>query len=183
MGQIISNLFGRLFRKEETKILMLGLENAGKTTILYKLNFGEVVYSIPTIGFSLETVEYKSTLIISRPVGGSTRPRPLLKYYYAHTQGLIFVVDSSDRDRIIQAQEELQKTLSFEELKDVPLLVLTNKQDLAGAMSASEVAEKLDIITLKDQAWHIQGTCAVRGDGLYDGFQWLTQTISKKEKK
>ena len=131
----------------------------------------------------METVKYKSTSIVSLAVGGSARPKPLLKYYYAHTQGLIFVVDSSDRDRIIEAQEELQKTLSYEELRGVPLLVLANKQDLAGAMSASEVAEKLDIITLRDRTWYIQGICAVRGDGLHDGFQWLTQTISKEEKK
>ena len=128
---------------------MLGLYDAGKTTILYKTKLEEVVYSVPTIGVNFWNSQISISFIFSDVEGCF---RPIFKCYYAHTQGLIFVVDSSDRDRIIEVQERLQEILSKEELKDVPLLVLTNKQDLAGAMSASEVAEKLDIITLKDQA-------------------------------
>ena len=180
MGLAISKVFDRLFGKKEMRILMLGLDAAGKTTILYKLKLGEVVSSVPTIGFNVETVEYKNIKFTVWDVGGQTKIRLLWRHYYANTQGLIFVVDSSDRDRIEIAKEELQGMLVEEELKDAVLLVFANKQDL-GVMSVAEVTEKLGLHTLKNRDWHIQGTCAMTGDGLYDGLDWLSKTVSKKK--
>jgi len=87
---------------------------------------------------------------------------------------LIFVVDSSDRERIEFAREELQKMLEFVLLRNAALLVFANKQDL-GAMSVAEVTEKLGLHSLRERDWYIQGTSAITGDGLYDGLNWLTQ--------
>lgn len=70
MGLAITKLFDRLFGKKEMRILMLGLDAAGKTTILYKLKLGEVVSSVPTIGFNVETVEYKNIKFTVWDVGG-----------------------------------------------------------------------------------------------------------------
>ena len=180
MGLSFSKLFDKLVRKRELKLLMLGIDSAGKTTILYKLKLGEVVSSVPTIGFNVETIEYKSTSIISWDVGGGMRIKPIWRQYYPETQGIIFVVDSSDKDRIEIAKEELDSLLSEELLKDAVLLVLANKQDISGVLSVTEIAEMFDLTTLKNREWHIQGTCAKTGEGLYAGFEWLTQTISKK---
>merc|ERR550514_2186298 len=119
--------------KEEKRILMVGLDAAGKTTILYKLKLGEVVTTIPTIGFNVETVEYKSISFTVWDVGGQDKIRPLWRHYYQNTDGLIFVVDSNDRDRIGDAKEELTKMLSEDEMKDAILLVFANKQDLPNA--------------------------------------------------
>lgn len=85
----------------------VGLDAAGKTTILYKLKLGEIVTTIPTIGFNVETVEYKNICFTVWDVGGQDRIRPLWRHYFQNTQGLIFVVDSNDRERIAEAEREL----------------------------------------------------------------------------
>merc|ERR1719451_274478 len=127
--------------KRDMRILMVGLDAAGKTTILYKLKLGEVVTTIPTIGFNVESIEYKNINFTVWDVGGQDKIRKLWRYYYQNTQGLIFVVDSNDRDRIEDAREELMKILQEDEMRDAVLLVLANKQDLPNAMTTSEVAE------------------------------------------
>merc|ERR1719331_3083772 len=103
------------------RILMVGLDAAGKTTVLYKLKLGEVVTTIPTIGFNVETVEYKNIRFTVWDIGGQDKLRKLWRHYYQGNHGLIFVVDSSDRDRIDVAREELEKTLAAEELRDIAI--------------------------------------------------------------
>merc|ERR1739841_137986 len=115
---IFSKVFGKLLGKKEMRILMVGLDNAGKTAVLYKLKLGEVVTTIPTIGFNVETVEYKNISFTVWDVGGQTKIRPLWRHYFQNTQGLIFVVDSNDRDRIHETKDELARMLSEDELRD-----------------------------------------------------------------
>merc|ERR1711869_24727 len=117
----------------------------GKTTVLYKLKLGEVVTTLPTIGFNVETVEYKNIKFTVWDVGGQDKIRKLWRHYYQGSHGLIFVIDSSDRDRIEDARDELWKMLADDEMKDAVLLVFANKQDLPNAMNTSEVADKLDL--------------------------------------
>ena len=109
MALTISSLFSRLFGKQQMRILMVGLDAAGKTTILYKLKLGEIVTTISTIGFNVETVEYKNICFKVWDIGGQDKIRPLWRHYFENTQGLIFVVDSNDRERIQEGAEELQK--------------------------------------------------------------------------
>merc|ERR1739841_219717 len=179
MGLTFSRLFERMFGKKEMRILMVGLDAAGKTTILYKLKLGEVVTTIPTIGFNVETVEYKNISFTVWDVGGQDKIRPLWRHYYQNTQGIIFVVDSNDRERVGEAKDELNRMLSEDELRDGVLLVLSNKSDLPQAMSAAETADKLGLHSLRNRKWYIQATCATNGEGLYEGLDWLSNTISK----
>merc|ERR1711916_399497 len=158
------------------------------TTILYKLKLGEVVTTIPTIGFNVETVEYKNISFTVWDVGGQDKIRPLWRHYYQNTQGIIFVVDSNDRDRIDDgsgadnsAKEELARMLGEDELRDAVLLVFANKQDLPNAMTVNEVTERLHLNTMRNRQWYIQATCATTGDGLYEGLDWLSATLSKKK--
>jgi len=180
--------WNRLFGKKEMRILMVGLDAAGKTTILYKLKLGEVVTTIPTIGFNVETVEYKNISFTVWDVGGQDKIRPLWRHYYQNTQGIIFVVDSNDKERCDSndssehsAKEELHRMLAEDELRDAILLVFANKQDLPNAMSVAEVTERLQLNTIRNRAWYIQATCATTGDGLYEGLDWLSSTLSKKK--
>eukprot|EP00514_Thraustochytrium_sp_LLF1b_P003116 CAMPEP_0184507024 /NCGR_PEP_ID=MMETSP0198_2-20121128/27_1 /TAXON_ID=1112570 /ORGANISM="Thraustochytrium sp., Strain LLF1b" /LENGTH=174 /DNA_ID=CAMNT_0026896755 /DNA_START=93 /DNA_END=617 /DNA_ORIENTATION=+ len=172
----------RLFGKTEMRILMVGLDAAGKTTILYKLKLGEVVTTIPTIGFNVETVDYKNISFTVWDVGGQDKIRPLWRHYYQNTQGLIFVVDSNDRDRIEPAREELHKMINEDELRDAVILVFANKQDLPNAMIAAEVTDKLGLHSLRSRNWYIQATCAPTGDGLYEGLDWLSATLKARAK-
>ncbi|XP_011802638.1 PREDICTED: ADP-ribosylation factor 4 isoform X2 [Mandrillus leucophaeus] len=151
MGLTISSLFSRLFGKKQMRILMVGLDAAGKTTILYKLKLGEIVTTIPTIGFNVETVEYKNICFTVWDVGGQDRIRPLWKHYFQNTQGLIFVVDSNDRERIQEVADELQKMLLVDELRDAVLLLFANKQDLPNAMAISEMTDKLGLQSLRNR--------------------------------
>eukprot|EP00183_Erythrolobus_madagascarensis_P004926 CAMPEP_0185856612 /NCGR_PEP_ID=MMETSP1354-20130828/29085_1 /TAXON_ID=708628 /ORGANISM="Erythrolobus madagascarensis, Strain CCMP3276" /LENGTH=164 /DNA_ID=CAMNT_0028558873 /DNA_START=683 /DNA_END=1177 /DNA_ORIENTATION=- len=161
------------------RILMVGLDAAGKTTILYKLKLGEIVTTIPTIGFNVETVEYKNISFTVWDVGGQDKIRPLWRHYFQNTQGIIFVVDSSDRERIVEAREELHKMLSEEELRNAVLLVFANKQDLPNAASTAELANALQLPNLRQRSWYIQACCATNGEGLFEGLDWLSDELSK----
>merc|ERR1712013_181062 len=183
MGLSVSKLLSGLFGKKEMRILMVGLDAAGKTTILYKLKLGEIVTTIPTIGFNVETMEYKNICFTVWDVGGQDKIRPLWRHYFQNTQGLIFVVDSNDRERITEAQEELQKMLQEDELREATLLVFANKQDLPNALSASELTDKLGLHQIRNRSWYIQATCATSGDGLYEGLDWLSNELKKKGSK
>ncbi|EPR59241.1 ADP ribosylation factor ARF1, partial [Toxoplasma gondii GT1] len=180
MGLSVSRLWSRLFGKREMRILMVGLDAAGKTTILYKLKLGEVVTTIPTIGFNVETVEYKNISFTVWDVGGQDKIRPLWRHYFSNTHGLIFVIDSNDRDRIEDAREELHRMLNEDELRDAVLLIFANKQDLPNAMTAAEVTDKLHLHSIRHRNWFIQSTCATTGDGLYEGLDWLSRTLAQK---
>ncbi|AEO53399.1 hypothetical protein MYCTH_2313362 [Thermothelomyces thermophilus ATCC 42464] len=168
-----------LMKQKEMRILMVGLDAAGKTTILYKLKLGEVVTTIPTIGFNVETVEYRNIQFTVWDVGGQDKIRPLWRHYFQNTQGIIFVVDSNDRDRVPEAREELQRMLNEDELRDALLLVFANKQDLPNAMSVAEITDQLGLHSLRQRTWYIQSTCATLGDGLFEGLDWLAQEIKK----
>ncbi|CAN4087528.1 unnamed protein product [Withania somnifera] len=158
MGLTFTKLFSRLFAKKEMRILMVGLDAAGKTTILYKLKLGEIVTTIPTIGFNVETVEYKNISFTVWDVGGQDKIRPLWRHYFQNTRGLIFV----------------------DELRDAVLLVFANKQDLPNAMNAAEITDKLGLHSLRQRHWYIQSTCATSGEGLYEGLDWLSNNIANK---
>jgi len=177
MGGTFAKLFNGLFGKREMRILMVGLDAAGKTTILYKLKLGEIVTTIPTIGFNVETVEYKNISFTVWDVGGQDKIRPLWRHYFTNTQGLIFVIDSNDRERIGEAREELNRMLNEDELRDAVLLIFANKQDLPNAMNAAEITDKLGLHALRQRNWYIQSTCATSGDGLYEGLDWLSNQL------
>lgn len=181
MGSTFSYLFNRLLGKEDVRILMVGLDNAGKTTILFRLKLEEVVSTVPTLGFNVETVTYKNISFTVWDIGGQDKIRNLWRVYFQGTQGLIFVVDSADKERIEEARLELQKLLSEELLANVVLLVFANKQDMPDAMSASEVREKLGLVNTRSRPWFVQSSCAVKGEGLYEGLDWLAGQIKQRK--
>ncbi|CAI2176895.1 18730_t:CDS:2 [Funneliformis geosporum] len=203
MGGSLSKALAKIFGNKEMRILMLGLDAAGKTsilfigsmtlesvlaqfflmfsiTILYKLKLNQSVTTIPTVGFNVETVTYKNVKFNVWDVGGQDKIRPLWRHYYTGTQGLIFVIDSQDRDRIDEARQELHRILSDREMRDCLLLVFANKQDLPGAMSPAEVTEKLGLHRMKERSWYVHPSCATTGEGLYEGLNWLNQNTKTK---
>lgn len=148
-------------------------------------------------------MEYKNISFTVWDVGGQDKIRPLWRHCehfwtrlfclraptvsdevpgfpnpdFQNTQGIIFVVDSNDRDRIGEARDELQRMLNEDELRDAVLLVFANKQDLPNAMSAAEITDKLGLHNLRQRNWYIQATCATSGDGLYEGLEWLSNNV------
>ena len=179
MGIIITKLWSKLFVKKELKILILGLYGSGKTNIIYKLKTGEFVNTIPSIEFNVETFDFKNHKIIIWEKAGQFKLRPIIRHYYNNTDGLIFVVDSSDIDRIEEAKKELSMFLEEEELRDCAVLLMANKQDLNCAISPNEIANKLGLETLNRKSL-VQGTSAVTGEGLKEGLDWIVSEILKK---
>ncbi|KGB75039.1 arf/Sar family protein [Cryptococcus deuterogattii 99/473] len=186
MGLSLSRIYNSLSslafwgKDKEVRILMVGLDSAGKTTILYRLQIGEVVSTIPTIGFNVETVSYKNINFQVWDLGGQSSIRPYWRCYYANTQAIIYVIDSSDTSRLPTSRSELLTMLSEDELKSVPVLVFANKQDVEGALSPGEISDKLGLAGQeKGREWSVRGSCAIKGDGLEEGLDWLVNTIQK----
>ncbi|CAN0878893.1 ADP-ribosylation factor 1 [Linum grandiflorum] len=160
MGTMISRIAKLFFPKSRVRILMIGLDGSGKTTILYKLKIGETVTTTPTIGFNVETVQYKNVSFSVWDVGGQHKIRGLWRHYFHDVEGLV--------------------VLSDVELRDSALLVFANKQDFPGTMTASEIAHKLGLHSLGQRQWFVQCSSATSGEGLYEGLNWLSTIISSK---
>ena len=107
-------------------------------------------------GFNVETVEYKNICFTVWDVGGQDKIRPLWRHYFQNTQGLIFVVDSNDRERIAEARDELNRMLAEDELREAVVLVFANKQDLPQAMNPAEITDKLGLHNMRNRNWYIQ---------------------------
>ena len=183
MGLIISKVLEKLTFTKETRILMLGLDAAGKTTTLYKMKLGELVTTVPTIGFNVERVAYRNLEMTIWDVGGQDKIRPLWKHYYENTDAMIWIVDSCDADRMNECRDELMHVMQDDGLRGAALLVLANKQDLPGAMRADVIAEKLGLQSLRGHEWYIQPCSAQKGDGILEGLEWLHTALNGKTGK
>ncbi|KAL5350204.1 ADP-ribosylation factor, Arf Arf6 [Pseudogymnoascus australis] len=178
MGGQFSKMLGKIFGSKEMRLLMLGLDAAGKTTILYKLKLNQDVTTIPTVGFNVETITYKNVKFNVWDVGGQDKIRPLWRHYYSGTQGLIFVVDSSDHERIDEARQELHRIANDREMKDSLLLVFANKQDIEGALTPQQVTDALKLNKLEGgKIYYVVPSCATTGEGLLEGLSWLSNNI------
>ena len=181
MGNFFGNLWKTILGNKDVRILMVGLDGVGKTTIMYKIKMNETVKTIPTVGFNVETMEYKRLKITMWDVGGQDKIRVLWKHYFCNTDCLIYVVDSSDVDRIDESAEELKKILADPELENASLLVYANKQDMHNALSPQQVTEKLELSQLKNRKWMVQGACATIGTGLLEGLDWVSKVLLNKK--
>jgi len=180
--QWLQKLFlSRMISYREVRILVLGLDGAGKSTVLYRMQRGVPVYPCTTIGFNVETVRFKNLFFTMWDVGGQERIRPLWRCYFRNTNAVIFVVDSNDKQRLFgsefSAAEELEKLLKEPELAAVPVLILANKRDYANVPSVQAIAEVLKLHKIADRKWNIIGTNAVSGAGLEVAFDWLAASI------
>lgn len=176
MGNYL-NIFKKLWGEKEQRILIIGLDGAGKTTILYRLQVGDVVTTIPTIGFNVETVTYKNLKFQVWDLGGQTSIRPYWRCYYANTDAVIYVIDSQDSERLGVTKDELISMLSEEELKGAVLMVLANKQDMPNAMTPAKITEALGLTALKTRTWQIFKTSAKTGEGLDTAMDWLVEQL------
>lgn len=164
--------------KIEMRVVTLGLDEAGKTSILFKLKQNEFIQTIPTIGFNVETVEYKNMKFTIWDVGGQHKIRPLWKHYYFNTQAVIYVIDSADKDRLAESQNELAKLVQEKELREASLLIFVNKQDVQPCVSIEEITESFGLFKLCcNRSWHIQACDAKSGYGLQDGLEWLSRQM------
>ena len=178
MGFIFSKIFSALFGKKEVRLLILGLDNAGKTTVLYQMQFGESKVTVPTLGFNVETVKYQNLTFQMWDLGGQSELRPYWRCYFQKTNAIVFVIDSTDKDRLDTVKNELFLLIQEEELQGVPIAILANKQDLEGALSDIQISEIVGLSEIKNNQWAIFKTVAKTGVGLENAFKWLTGILA-----
>ncbi|KAF7248249.1 ADP-ribosylation factor-like protein 5A [Varanus komodoensis] len=165
------------FFSPEHKVIIVGLDNAGKTTILYQFSMNEVVHTSPTIGSNVEEIVVNNTRFLMWDIGGQESLRSSWNTYYTNTEFVIVVVDSTDRERISVTKEELYKMLAHEDLRKAGLLIFANKQDVKDCMTVAEISQFLKLTSIKDHQWHIQACCALTGEGLCQGLEWMMSRL------
>ncbi|NXJ82673.1 ARL14 protein, partial [Trogon melanurus] len=168
-------------KAKKVNVLMLGLDFAGKSTLLYKFKCDEVFLTSPTIGFNVDMIETgKGFTLTLWDVGGQQKMRQAWCNFLENADGLLYVVDSSDKRRLEESKKEFELVLKNEFIKSVPVIVLANKQDLPGALNAEEVTRRLNMKKYcSDRNWYVQPCCAVTGEGLSDFFFFLTTFVKQ----
>ncbi|RCH81375.1 ADP-ribosylation factor-like protein 2 [Rhizopus stolonifer] len=162
------------------RILMLGLDNAGKTTILKRIN-GEPIDTIsPTLGFNIKTLEHENYKLNIWDVGGQKSIRSYWRNYFEQTDALVWVVDSADRLRLNDCRKELHQLLQEERLAGATLLVFANKQDIAGALSEKDIKNVLELEDIKSHHWAILACSAVTGNNLLEGMDWVVNDVASR---
>jgi ADP-ribosylation factor-like protein 4 len=171
-----------------TQVAMLGLDSSGKTTCLYRLKFNQYTSTNPTVGFNCEKINVdngtaKGSVFTIWDVGGQDKTRPLWKSYTRKADGIIYVVDSTDKERLEEAKIELTKLLRCPETLGLPVVVLANKNDLPGSIDSAEVEKLLALHELPpSHLWHVESTCAITGEGLDEAVEKMCELIIKKKK-
>jgi ADP-ribosylation factor-like protein 3 len=165
--------------EREARILVLGLDNAGKTTILKALSEEDITHIMPTQGFNIKSLVKEGFKLNVWDIGGQTTIRQYWHNYFEHTNGLVFVIDSADRNRLAESSQELRQLLESDKLAGVPTLIFANKQDLLQALPADEISGAMNLQLIRDRPWCIMASSAKTGEGLQEGMEWLVQSIQK----
>jgi small GTP-binding protein len=188
MTSIVSSFLSKFFPRSSYRCLFLGLDASGKTSILYRLVLGEIVTTIPTIGFNVETITHGSVDYECWDVGGCDKIRPLIRHYYDNLDCVIHVIDSKDFDRLDGGIEgwgvaqDINEIFNHELLRDLPLLILFNKQDLPQAKSPQELMSILGIDISKYDQRPIQsiGISALTGQGMDSIMPAIENLVQRK---
>jgi len=176
MGLLFTKLM-TVFGDREHKVIIVGLDNAGKTTILYQFLTKEAVQTTPTIGSNVEEIAVRKTRFLVWDIGGQESLRASWGSYYCNTEIVILVVDSTDRERLTLTKDELHRMLAHEELQNASVLVLANKQDIKNSMTAAEISQCLTLSSITTHSWHVQACCALTGEGLLQSLDWMRSRV------
>jgi ADP-ribosylation factor-like protein 2 len=167
-------------KEKQVRILILGLDNAGKTTILNRITGEDYLKIQPTLGFNIKTIEHKEYKLNVWDVGGQSSIRSYWRNYFEQTDGLVFVIDSADQQRMELAAKELHALLLEERLQGASLLIYANKQDVEGAIDIKEIAQIMNLKEIKTHHWNMQKASAMSGLNLLVGIDWLVDDISSR---
>ena len=172
-----------MFRKKKvtTRIVVVGLDNSGKTTMLnfIKPHGSQIEDVVPTVGFTVEEFYKHSLHFTCYDMSGHSRYRELWTRFYSETQAIIFVVDASDQLRLGVAKAELDEILTHQDVRSrpIPVLIFANKMDLPNACSPVECSEQLKLHEIRDRPWIIFPSVATTGQGLEEGLTWLSSRL------
>ncbi|CAL6060209.1 ADP-ribosylation_factor 1 [Hexamita inflata] len=176
---------------QDVRALLLGLDNSGKTSLLYQWRLHELVTAIPTIGFNVESIRRKKLSVHIWDVGGQQKIRKLWKHHLLYINVILFVIDSTEPDfnRIYEAKSELNILLMHEDLIDVPFLILFNKSDLEISFTDEEIFDEFDFrigeTEIQTNSVHkvkVMRTSALSSENLTEILNWIEFVTKKKQK-
>ncbi|KAE9464890.1 hypothetical protein C3L33_03196, partial [Rhododendron williamsianum] len=189
MFSLFYGLWKYIFSKTEFRVLILGIDKAGKTTLLEKL---KAHYSnleglppdriVPTVGLNIGRVEVLNSKLVFWDLGGQLGLRSIWEKYYEEAHAVVFVIDAACPSRFEDSKSALEKVLRHEDLRGAPLLILANKQDLADAVSAEELARYLDLKKLDERAYTFEGVSAYDGTGIKESVDWLVEVMERSKR-
>ncbi|KAK9665529.1 hypothetical protein RND81_14G118200 [Saponaria officinalis] len=189
MFSLMHGFWKYIFSKTEFHVLILGIDKAGKTTLLEKLK--EMYLNleglppdqiVPTVGLNIGRIEIANTKLVFWDLGGQLGLRSIWEKYYEEAHAVIYVVDANTPSRFEDSKSALEKVLRHHDLQGAPLLILVNKQDLSSAESAEEVARYLDLKKLDERAYMFQGVSAYDGRGIRESVEWLMDTMERSKR-
>ena len=169
--------------KKDPVILILGLDNAGKTTLLNYLTNEENKNLKPTQGVNGKSIQCCGITLNVYDLGGQQKIREYWKYYYDNVDALVYVIDGTDEGRIKECNDSFQELLNEEKLKNIPVLVYANKADLQGCLGPDEIIEKLNMNDIIGRDWSIYACSALKGTGVKDGIKWIFEKIGEVKAK
>ncbi|XP_078433451.1 GTP-binding protein 1 [Wolffia australiana] len=189
MFSLLYGLWKYVYTKTEFHVLILGIDKAGKTTLLEKLKSS---YSkleglpsdriVPTVGLNIGRIEVSNAKIVFWDLGGQIGLRTIWEKYYEEAHAVIYVIDAASPSRFEDSKSALEKVLRHEDLRGAPVLILANKQDLPGAGSSDEVARYLDLKELDDRIYMFEAISALDGMGIREATDWLVGAIEKSKR-
>ena len=178
MGFILSKIIEFFTRSRNNfKIIILGMQNAGKTTILYRLSLGQLVKTTPTIGSNVEELNYNNVKFQAWDLGGQESTRSVWDVYYMNTDAIVYVIDSQDEEYYEESKLQFHKLLRNSALKNATILIFANKQDLSEVKDVNRLIQDYELDKIKDHIWHIQPCSALKGEGLVEGIKWLSEQL------
>lgn len=190
MFSLISGCIEQLCRKDEFRILIIGIDKAGKTNVLEKLKAlltdvpgMDSSQIMPTVGLNVGKMEAFGTHLVFWDLGGQLGLRGIWEKYFNETHGLVYVVDASTPERFDEAKLALDKVLGAREVVSAPLLVIANKQDAEGAVGLQEIAEVFGLGKIDSRPCIVQPASAFTGQGLHDGIKWLVETLKRSPRR
>ena len=179
MGFLITKIFDFFSgSKNNFKILILGIQNAGKTSILYRLSLGQFVKTTHTIGSNVEEINHQNVKMQAWDLGGQEKMRSVWDVYYLNSDAIIYVIDSNDFENFEESKNQFYLLLKNEALKNAVLLIFANKQDLITSKKIPDLIQIYDFDKIKDHIWHIQPCSALTGEGLEVGIKWLSDQLT-----
>ena len=153
------------------------MQNAGKTTILYRLSLGQLVKTTPTIGSNVEELTHNNVKFQAWDLGGQESTRSVWDVYYMSTDAVVYVIDSQDDENFEESKAQFHKVISHPNLKNTIILIFANKQDLPGAKDVNKLIEDYEFDKIKNHIWKIQSCSALKGEGLISGIKWLSEQL------
>lgn len=157
---------------------MFGLDDSGKTTVLYQWVLNATITARPTSGMNMETIDADTMQLRVFDFAGNDRSRNFWEAYLPTAHAMVWVIDSSDHARLQKTKEAFRRIIGSEHFQKKPVALLANKQDVAHCIDVEDIKRELELEHIHDRPCEIFTCIATEGRGLDKPLRWLVSEIS-----